>query len=184
MKGPRVASPEDSRALSILLVAAGLAAKSVPYDLPFPSVLIFENAKLGVSIFFLISGFLITSLLLDECQQSGGISIKQFYARRAFRIWPAFYVFIVFIALLASLGVLAIRPAEIMAAALCVWNYFPWRETWMLGHTWSLAIEEQVYCVWRLANRFPAAYERRGAWIFPAWFLYVELEVVKDAPAR
>lgn len=38
--------------------------------------------------------------------------------------------------------------------------------------------------VWRLANRFPAGYERRWAWIFPAWFLSVELEVVKDAPAN
>jgi peptidoglycan/LPS O-acetylase OafA/YrhL len=162
VKAPRIASLDGWRALSILMVLAGHAATSISYRLPTPFELVFENASLGVFIFFVISGFLITSLLLDEYRLTGDVSIKQFYARRAFRIWPAFYVFIIVVALLGSLGVLTVRPAEIMAAGLYIWNYFPGGRTWFLGHTWSLAIEEQFYAVWPVVLKFA---RRRASWI-------------------
>jgi peptidoglycan/LPS O-acetylase OafA/YrhL len=111
---------------------------------------------LGVDVFFVLSGFLITSLLVQERTNTGRISLKAFYARRARRLLPALYI------LLIAMSVYAvIRPHQIenltmrrdvLGALFYVTNWVnaavgsqPLR---MLSHTWSLAIEEQFYLLW------------------------------------
>src|SRR5439155_19913173 len=59
----------------------------------------------GVSLFFIISGFLITTLLLDERERYGRISLKDFYIRRSLRIFPAFYCYLAVVLLLRSAGI-------------------------------------------------------------------------------
>jgi peptidoglycan/LPS O-acetylase OafA/YrhL len=130
------------RAVAVLLVMAGHYGHVVPMS------------SLGVEIFYVLSGFLITSLLLDEHEITGAISIPAFYLRRSFRIFPAFYV---------SLAVTAFTLAGTAA--------MPGRDLWIaagvytadyaialhpvpgsaLTHTWSLAVEEQFYLIWPLA---------------------------------
>ena len=111
-----------------------------------------ELGLLGVQIFFVLSGFLITTLLLDEEQAHGGISLRGFYLRRAFRIFPAAYAFILVMLLLSIAGVLPMTGRDLAHAATYTVNYYSYEErSFQIGHLWSLAVEEQFYLLWPLA---------------------------------
>jgi peptidoglycan/LPS O-acetylase OafA/YrhL len=103
--------------------------------------------SIGVDIFFGISGFLITSRLLDEQSRNGRISIVRFYLRRAFRILPAYLAYLGAVAILCGLGWIAISRLEWVSCALFLRNYLPAIEGhgWYTGHFWSLALEEHFY---------------------------------------
>jgi peptidoglycan/LPS O-acetylase OafA/YrhL len=108
---------------------------------------------LGVDLFFVLSGFLITSLLLEEWQQRGTISFPRFYMRRALRLLPA--LFAVLIA--CFIYVWIFRPNEVTSygkeaavTACYVANWPTLHQVPMptLGHAWSLSLEEQFYLLW------------------------------------
>jgi peptidoglycan/LPS O-acetylase OafA/YrhL len=113
-------------------------------------------ADFGVRVFFVISGFLITTLLLKEQARTGSIKLRDFYLRRAYRILPAAY---------AYMGVVTVvywsrlHFGAVAAAFLYVTNYAD--HTWVFGHLWSLSIEEQFYLLWPLTLAF-AFTKRRG----------------------
>ncbi|HTL28425.1 MAG TPA: acyltransferase, partial [Tepidisphaeraceae bacterium] len=111
---------------------------------------VFGNGHLGVEIFFVISGFLITRLLMQERERYGNISLSQFYLRRTFRILPAFYCFMLFILIAWLAGRYAMRGADILFAAVFLRNYDFGASSWVVGHTWSLSVEEQFYLMWPL----------------------------------
>src|SRR5207249_7673280 len=100
----------------------------------------------GVTVFFVISGFLITGLLMREQGRSGQISLKRFYLRRAFRILPAFYTYILLVMACGALGLVEIKKYDAVWAALFTADYR--EQPWVLGHSWSLAVEEQFYLLW------------------------------------
>lgn len=109
---------------------------------------------LGVLAFFVLSGFLITWLLLKEEERSGTISLKLFYARRSLRIFPAFYAY--WLLLSGALVVLhkGFPTAQAFASLFYVNNYYQavhGDPNTGFSHTWSLGIEEQFYLVWPLA---------------------------------
>lgn len=108
-----------------------------------------SEGSIGVSIFFVLSGFLITALLLEEWHDKGRIDFKAFYARRARRLLPAMVVMIVVVsAVKAHLGVEWRGSFESVLLYVSNWAYIDGvRMTWV-QHTWSLAIEEQFYLVW------------------------------------
>jgi peptidoglycan/LPS O-acetylase OafA/YrhL len=119
----------------------------------------FAWGGLGVTVFFVISGYLITSLLLKEQDRTGTISLRMFYFRRTLRIFPAMYVFVAVVVALGAMGVLAgageperthLGAGDILAAATYTMN-FRVGHSWWLGHTWSLAVEEQFYLLWPAA---------------------------------
>lgn len=99
--------------------------------------------------FFVISGFLITSLLLKEEQVTGKISIRDFYIRRVFRILPPFWVFLAVVALLWELGTIETSWASLGIAFAFLRDFV--RGDWWTGHSWSLSIEEQFYLLWPAA---------------------------------
>ncbi len=118
---------------------------------------------LGVSMFFTLSGFLITGILLDSWRATGGLDLARFYRHRARRLLPALGVLLVVVLMVTALvrpDVLAQRFGEAVSAALYVGNwtaiadgssyfdYFAGPQP--LEHLWSLAIEEQFYLVWPL----------------------------------
>jgi len=107
------------------------------------------TAELGVRVFFVISGFLITTLLLREREVAKRISLRGFYFRRAARIFPAFYAYIAVVVVLTLLGVFAVSGSDFAFAATYTMNFRDHR-AWQLGHTWSLAVEEQFYLLWPL----------------------------------
>lgn len=117
---------------------------------------LFGLGGVGVSMFFIISGFLITTLLLQEEERSGTLRMGRFYFRRALRIFPPFYVYLMVAAAVAWAHHRALHGKLLLAAGMYVMNYVPYLwvdETpsfWYLAHTWSLAVEEQFYLFWPL----------------------------------
>jgi peptidoglycan/LPS O-acetylase OafA/YrhL len=120
----------------------------------------------GVTVFFFISGFLITRLLLAEQASDGHISIGRFYVRRFLRLYPALFVLVVVLGALYTVMRGTLDAAEIMAALFYYMNYY------VLIHPdidlpirmlWSLAIEEHYYFVYPLLFAFMAGNPRRFA---------------------
>jgi peptidoglycan/LPS O-acetylase OafA/YrhL len=149
VSGPRrIPSLDGLRALSIVLVLVShlLGTRGFPVG-PRAMGAIGDFGYLGVRVFFVISGFLITSLLLAEHARTGSVSLKDFYARRAWRIFPAFYTFVAAMVLAWVMGSIALHVGDIVAAVTYTMNYH-YDRSWELGHIWSLSIEEQFYLIW------------------------------------
>ncbi|MDQ2931263.1 MAG: acyltransferase, partial [Gemmatimonadota bacterium] len=111
-------------------------------------------ADLGVTLFFVLSGFLITWLLLREFDENGTISIRTFYVRRTLRIFPAYYAFALFsLALDTALGHRWTIGLITVTFTYLVnyYNAFLGHPTTSVAHAWSLAVEEQFYLLWPLA---------------------------------
>ena len=143
MRG-RIPGLDGLRAISILIVLCAHSAgtRHVPSGLQ-GSVF----ADLGVRTFFVISGFLITTLLLAEYNKRGRISLRDFYIRRVYRIFPAFYVYLAILLIITAVGWIELPAHDVAFAATYTMNFHAER-TWWLGHLWSLAVEEQFYLLW------------------------------------
>ena len=104
---------------------------------------------MGVALFFAISGYLITTLLLEERDRWGGISLLGFYLRRGFRILPPAYLYLIVLAIAGGSGWLgeAPRRGELASAAFFYSNYWAER-SWYTAHFWSLSMEEHYYLLW------------------------------------
>jgi peptidoglycan/LPS O-acetylase OafA/YrhL len=122
---------------------------------------------LGVDVFFVISGYLITTLLLREWSGTGGVDLRRFYLRRALRLGPALLLMLVItvpLILTTLRGSMRMPPAVAVASVL--FYVANWANvavdvgTGPLTHTWSLSIEEQFYLIWPLL--LIAALVRRG----------------------
>src|SRR5271170_1594067 len=131
----------------------------------YPSLhlhLISDNGWMGVDLFFVLSGLLITGILLDTKRSEG--YFRNFYSRRCLRIWPLYYSVLLFMFVIVPF----VRPSEahaVFEARSSPWWAFPIflqnflvripaMATGPLGVTWSLAVEEQFYLVWPLVVRF------------------------------
>ncbi|MCX5742345.1 MAG: acyltransferase [Proteobacteria bacterium] len=143
----RIPTLDGIRALAIGLVFVG-HLQGTP---PLPDIVPLRYAgTLGVHAFFILSGFLITTLLLREHAKHGRISLRGFFARRVFRIFPAFFTYVGVMTALIALGVIAVPWSELVIAATYLMNFIT-PESWWVGHLWSLAVEEQFYLLWPLA---------------------------------
>lgn len=134
------------RALAVGLV---LFSHNVIYD-KFTHLRPFAVAAyIGVAVFFVLSGYLITTLLLREEEQTGSISLRLFYLRRALRLFPALWLYLLVIGIIWSFGWLPHHPWHSFVSSLLYVRNLVGRghET---AHLWSLAIEEQFYLLWPL----------------------------------
>lgn len=138
----------------------------------------FTGGFVGVDVFFVISGFLITRLIADEVTETGRFDFAQFYLRRAHRLFPAlFFVFVLtFIAAFVLFDPQQFRRfgGELQYALVSLSNVFFWAESGYfdtaanfkpLLHTWSLAVEEQFYLVWPLVLVLLLKRGRWAVWI-------------------
>ena len=117
---------------------------------------------LGVDVFFVLSGFLITSQLLREIEQHGKVSWPSFFKRRLVRLQPALMLLLLAYAIAWASGLIptsGVTTARDIVTVLLAWAHwaraFDWHPPDYLGHTWSLGIEEQFYLLW--AALFAAA---------------------------
>lgn len=146
------------RAISVLAV--------ILYHQPFTWA---SGGFLGVEVFFVISGYLITSLLLAERQSTGRISLRDFWARRAKRLLPALYVLLAAVTAVTLIWFpeeAASLRGDVIAALTYVtnWYFIVAQKSYfeavgrpsLLQHLWSLAVEEQFYLVWPLLFAFGA----------------------------
>jgi peptidoglycan/LPS O-acetylase OafA/YrhL/lysophospholipase L1-like esterase len=151
-RGNGIPALDGIRALAVALVLADHGG--------IPGV---GGGFIGVDVFFVLSGFLITSLLLDELGRTGGIDLPGFWVRRARRLLPALIAMVLAVVVLRELF-----PSEAVAAVRddAIGAFF-WMANWVfvfrdtdyftqgdtpspLQHTWSLAVEEQYYVIWPL----------------------------------
>ena len=158
MQNARIPSLDGLRAVAILVVIALHMSQRFPPSSHQTLLRIAQNVD-GVGIFFVLSGFLITSLLLREYEARGTIGFADFYLRRTFRILPALYAYLVFLVVFCSIVNYPLHISTIAGSALFYLNYFPFGGQWMTEHTWSLCVEEQFYLLWPLTLAFAL---RRG----------------------
>lgn len=143
------------RAISILFV---LQAHLGTYFL-LPDNSFFRNrawylisGTTGVSIFFVLSGFLITHILLKEKKARGTISLWNFYIRRLLRLSPPLIILLATLLVLMLLGLIKQSYTGLVMALTYTFNFAPMHDmTPELGHMWSLSVEEQYYFLWPLA---------------------------------
>ncbi|RLP24649.1 acyltransferase [Mesorhizobium sp. YM1C-6-2] len=172
---------EYNPALDGLRGLAALAVVGFHSAFPFMS-----GGFLGVDLFFVLSGFLITRLLRAEVAATGRIDVLRFYWRRALRLWPPLLAMLVLYACCVPLIADTDWQRDVLLAMFYLTDYsYPfWGEPELLRHTWSLSVEEHFYLVWPLAilltRRIEAAklaviffglYVAATGWrIFDYWF--------------
>ena len=152
----RIPYLDGLRAYSIAAVVLGHAKQFIPWfssraAIPVSALI---GGRFGVRVFFVISGFLITTLLLKEASEDGRISLSGFYERRIARIFPAFYTYLLIIIALTLLHAIDLHWPALLTAATYTWNY---GSLWgaptavageVLGHFWTVSLEEQFYLAW------------------------------------
>ena len=169
----RVKQLDGLRGIAILLVVFAHAWNGVRPEfrrLVPQSNNISGGGLFGVQLFFVLSGFLITGILLRERERSGTISLRSFYNRRAHRLLPAlFTVGAVYLVWAAHGDATNGAVGSVLRAVTYTENLDPLigfvpSDGW-LGHTWSLAVEEQFYLVWPLLLLFGFRWGRKGVMV-------------------
>ncbi|NHN26171.1 acyltransferase [Flavobacterium jejuense] len=144
----RIPSLDGLRAISILMVVFGHAFKGY--------FKLIDIANLGVRIFFIISAYLIVSILYRDVN-ANKFSIKTFYFKRVIRTFPAFYVYLI-VVVIVLMYFKMFQWEQFWRAPVYLENYHPrslWNSNqWFVGHTWSLAVEEQFYILIALMFMF------------------------------
>lgn len=122
-----------------------------------PNAALLDLASYGVTIFFTLSGFLITYLLLNELEKTNTIDVKKFYMRRVLRIWPLYYIYLIIVVFLNGISNIQwpilfyflmipnLKNSFVGIINTAVGNKIT---TFMVGHYWSLGVEEQFYAFW------------------------------------
>jgi peptidoglycan/LPS O-acetylase OafA/YrhL len=151
-KSERIPSLDGLRAIAITFVLVAHASPTFHVHSAFGTALLFVFGNfLGVSMFFALSGFLITSLLLSEQDRTNDINVRAFYKRRASRTLPAVYFYIAVIGILSVARIIGTTPGDYVSAATFVLNYKFSADNWYLGHLWTLCLQEQLYLLWPVA---------------------------------
>jgi peptidoglycan/LPS O-acetylase OafA/YrhL len=156
-----IPSLDGIRAIAIMLVVVSHLVQSQSFLGSNLTGHLVELGQLGVRIFFVLSGFLITTLLLKELDTDGHIRLGRFYFRRTLRIFPPYYTLIFVTGLLAAVGWVQLNQGDIFHALSYTSNYYP--TAWSLGHSWSLSVEEQFYLLWPATLLLLG--KKRGIWV-------------------
>lgn len=131
------------------MVIAGHLNSANPWTSLEPNVdRVIYNGPLGVRVFFVISGFLITYLLLAEEAATGAISLQNFYIRRTLRIWPVYFTFLIFLSVLTTAGIASLSTCQ--TASIVTFTVNMGCTGPLFSHLWSLGVEEQFYLLWPL----------------------------------
>lgn len=149
----------------------------MPENLPTPVLAILRGWQyigwIGVDLFFVLSGFLISGLLFKEYAETGTFNLWRFLVRRGLKIYPSYYTF-----LLLSLPSVVwipglVTPYSFACEALFVPNYFA--NIW--GHTWTLAIEEHFYLLLSLGFLIASRYKEPFKYVIPGCYFFIILSL-------
>ena len=159
----RIPSLDGLRAISIWIVMLGHASAhfvSIPLHIRVIRYAFATLSYFGVTVFFVISGFLITTLLCREYSRTSEINLGQFYRRRARRILPASLFYITIVVLLGHPSII-----QSVFAYTFTTTYFFSEAYKPLQHLWSLSVEEQFYLLWPFIFATGVRNARRYCWI-------------------
>ncbi len=141
------------RGISILIVLLShIKSRSISNLIILPVFDLFFDGNFGVHVFFVLSGFLITYLSMNEVQSNGFMSIKSFYLKRIFRILPPFLLLLFFYAVLQFFCVIHLSFYSWLSSLFFLKWFFG--GDWISGHFWSLGIEENFYLIWPFLFKF------------------------------
>ena len=157
----RIPTLDGWRGIAIILVALNHVEQGAlrSYVIPLRGVL-------GVGIFFVLSGFLITTNLMRERSSTGSISLRSFYIRRFFRLMPAAWVYLLTTTLFFAPFYSGVHGfwESTLGCIFLFRNYVdPFVHFWLTGHFWTLSIEEQFYLLWPITLLLLGS--RRAAWL-------------------
>lgn len=146
----RITELDGWRGISILLVIAGHLIGFYYFDVfrSMPHIIELGDmmSRLGVHIFFCISGYVITRLLTEKELSQGHIPFIWFYLRRAFKILPVLIAYLFFLILLSNAGYIQFNTNSAIKSSLFICNTLLWSDChFFVAHTWTLGVEEQFY---------------------------------------
>jgi peptidoglycan/LPS O-acetylase OafA/YrhL len=142
----RLPSLDGWRAAAIVMVVLSHFTATRGFPTPSWWTAVFQG-NLGVRIFFVISGLLITYLLLMEADRRGRPSLRSFYTRRVLRIFPVYFLYLAAAFALAAAGLYADTVTAWLGSLTFTRNFLGQSQS-LTGHYWSLAVEEQFYVAW------------------------------------
>jgi peptidoglycan/LPS O-acetylase OafA/YrhL len=159
------------RALSIILVILHHLSLKDQIFLPIleeypwsrPVIDILQDGQFGVNIFFVISGFLITTVMLSEEVATGTLSFKKFFARRMLRIFPAYYFLLFVYFILQNLGYIHLTLLSWITALTYTKDFIWISFDWYTAHSWSLSVEEHFYLFWPLVFVYGKSFRKEFA---------------------
>lgn len=167
----RIPSLDGLRTISVLFVVASHYLYFFGYSDPW------NLGILGVKFFFVISGFLITGLLLKEIDKTSTVNLTKFFFRRTWRIFPPYYFYLLVIFVCSRLGVIELPAASFFNPLTYTSNYFA-ADSWYLLHTWSLSVEEQFYLIFPFILIFLG--KRKIAWLLAGLIIICPLLRLAD----
>lgn len=147
----RIPGLDALRAIAIVMVLACHLSSTVTWQAGSWLRTWVEAGIEGVTVFFFLSGYLITRLLLNEERVQGRFSLPEFYLRRAVRILPASIAFLVCLGIIAIIVKWPISTAELLSCVFFARNFTDGSDH--TGHYWTLASEEQFYLFWPILLR-------------------------------
>jgi len=173
--------------ISILISHLGLYHILPDNDFLKERVWLVISGWAGITIFFTLSGFLITLLLFSDQSQSRFVRIKNFYMRRIIRIFPPLIIFQTTIAILIHYNLIESTALGYYFSVFFLYNFAPINHyTMELGHTWTLALEEQFYLVWPFIIYYIPKKTHLIITLFflvslcvAAFYIYPHLEIIK-----
>ncbi|MBK7900545.1 MAG: acyltransferase [Azonexus sp.] len=158
--------------IAVILSHVGVYAALTERGLLSEPILAMVGGGTGVQAFFVLSGFLITSLLIAEFDATGSISIRKFILRRTLRIFPLYILFLLIVTVLHLLLPGVTTWPSLYYAYAYAFNFAPTQHyTPILGHTWSLAVEEHFYLVW--PSLFLLTYARRRPYLVGLTLVFI-----------
>jgi peptidoglycan/LPS O-acetylase OafA/YrhL len=140
----RIPALDGWRGVAILMVLISHVSSALPWHI---------GASLGghgVALFFVLSGFLITTLFMREREATGRINLRAFYLRRFFRLMPVAWLYLATVGVLAALRLADAKPIDFAACLFFFRNFIERHGAIITGQFWSLSIEEQFYLAWPL----------------------------------
>jgi peptidoglycan/LPS O-acetylase OafA/YrhL len=172
----RVPALDGVRAVAILAV---IIAHSVYHSVALPPVfanMVFDLGSIGVSVFLVLSGYLITRVMLADEAKAGKLRIRRFYKRRFLRIFPALYLYLAFVATMEWARFFVQESGRTWLSALLFFrNFVPSTKGFNTAHIWSLSLEEQFYFFWPalfvLTRKFRSSFIVLAVMVFTVWRL-------------
>ena len=147
----RIRGLDGFRAIAIFLVLATHFQLWIKLGVTDPRVLAVIQGRYGVRPFFVMSGFLITWIMIREHTKTGTISLRKFFMRRSIRIFPLYFLFLGVLYLLTQMGYTRIKDCTFNYVATYTTNFAPATcNSPATSHLWSLAVEEHFYLFWPL----------------------------------
>lgn len=178
----KIPSLNGLRAISVFLVVIHHLVLQKYIELNFfrevsvfrPFVRLIENGQLGVNVFFVISGYLITLLLIREKENRNQVSYKNFFLKRVLRIFPAYFFLLLSYFLLQLGGYIYIDNTS-WFTAITYTKYFNWKDDWYTSHGWSLSIEEHFYLFWPFIFSLGSVISKRFAFFLIFFSIFVRV---------